>query len=192
MNTSLNSSSTSHLAARFARRPDTRQAPARPLETHHAELPPMAEPFNGSAGMAPHTRKMNAHTQVVPPKASRGSPRPVAGDPAHKQRRLSGMPAFAHPVLTGDRERLRTLRAAEMADWEVARPAISAITPECAEGRPARRPSLVAHYSPGMGSLLFFLLAACASLALFPGFRSTSELLTGWSQFAAFIRFLLL
>jgi len=96
----------------------------------------------------------------------------------------------SHPILKGDREFLRALRAAEMAAWESARPATQLPQPAQVE-REAHLTACWARRLPGAESLLFLVLAGCAAAALLQGLLGLSDLATGWSRFTDTVRFLL-
>jgi hypothetical protein len=86
------------------------------------------------------------------------------------------------PILAGDREILRKLRAAEMAGWEAARPRTTAEQLEVQqEGEKLWR--LPAKDALRGEALSFLILSLCAAVILFVCAGDLSELLNGWSQF---------
>ena len=95
-----------------------------------------------------------------------------------------------HPLLVGDRDMLRRLRAAEMAAWESVRPSTIATESSVSELR-ATRQHLVTPHPLQAESFLFFVLAICAGAALFNGLGDVSELLANWTQFTQGIGHLL-
>ena len=96
----------------------------------------------------------------------------------------------AHPVLVGDPEMLRKLRAAEMAGWESVRPKTTSEQTR-PEPMPEKLWRLGASQRPCAESLSFFLLAVCAGAASFAGLGDISELVNRWSLFVQGIRNLL-
>ena len=97
---------------------------------------------------------------------------------------------LAHPVLVGDRETLRKLRAAEMAAWESVRPKTTVEQ----TGPDPMRPKLwrlAANRSELGENLSFLVMAVCAGAASFAGFGDMSELINRWSLFVQAIRNLL-
>jgi hypothetical protein len=94
------------------------------------------------------------------------------------------------PVLVGDRQILRNLRAAEMAAWESERPQTTV-----ERQRSAPKSEKLWQLRPDRShlgeSLLFLLLATCAGAASFAGLGDISELVNRWSLFVQGIRNLL-
>ena len=95
---------------------------------------------------------------------------------------------LAHPLLVGNRELLRQLRAAEMAAWESVRPKT---TVEPSGPMPEKLWRLGANGSRWGEGLAFLVMAVCAGAASFAGLGDMSELVNRWSLFVRGIRNLL-
>ena len=94
-------------------------------------------------------------------------------------------------VLKGDREMLRAMRAAEMAVWDAAQPALT-FEPQ-AVPLPKRAPRLPAPDGGASAEAwLFLFLAAGAATAAWLGVGDISSLVTGWTKFVDGIRNLIL
>jgi hypothetical protein len=92
----------------------------------------------------------------------------------------------AHPVLVGDRDMLRKLRAAEMAAWEAVRP--NSLS-ERASAPPSAKPAPGRSARAGKFRLwLWLVLAACGTVAVSLDLQDLSLLLEGWSQLVWGIR----
>jgi hypothetical protein len=99
-----------------------------------------------------------------------------------KSLRIPATMVPAHPVLVGDREMLRKLRAAEMATWESMTPKATVDQAGPAQQRPTLWP-LDGGRARRAESFLFLLLAVCGVAALLAGLNDVSELLNRWSTF---------
>jgi hypothetical protein len=96
---------------------------------------------------------------------------------------------LAQPLLVGDRQTLRALRAAEMAAWESVKPSTRE-TPNREESKPITRFRVLPEHSRIEG-WFFVAVAGCATVAVVAGFSDLSKLLAGWSRFVEGIRLLI-
>jgi hypothetical protein len=127
--------------------------------------------------------KANYHTAMANPQtAVKFPPRAV---------RASMLSAPARPRLTGNREVLRALRAAEMALWETVPP--STVPQPQTNAHKSVRQLVRTHSKGGLDreTLLIFVLAASGLLGLLGVLHDIAGLLAGCSQWLASIRSLL-
>lgn len=104
--------------------------------------------------------------------------------PAARPQRVALRQPFAGPVLVGDRETLRRLRAAEMAAWEAVRPKTTAK----AEDVETKKPVPYAE-ERGRGisaeNLLFIALSVAGIGAGLISIQDITALLTQWAEFVS-------
>jgi hypothetical protein len=109
---------------------------------------------------------------------------------SNKSLRIPQTTVAAHPVLVGDRETLRKLRAAEMLAWESVNPK-TPLEQTGSEPKPQKLWRLASSRTRSGESLSFLVLAVCAGAASFVGLGDMSELVSRWSLFVQGIRNLL-
>jgi hypothetical protein len=170
---------------------------ARPIETASdagGKPGPFGMRFVGATRNAtPNHSTMKANLQSLRGKMPANSP-----SRAYVGLNPSGIPSAvalprptAQPILVGDRQTLRALRAAEMAAWEAASSAVRKAQGEASQPTNSPAPRLPAPLRTGSDAWGIFLLAGCAAAGLFVGIQDLSSLFAGWGQVLNGIRLLL-
>jgi len=108
---------------------------------------------------------------------------------------LVGLPRpTTRPILVGDRQTLRALRAAEMAAWEAGSSGV--LKERCQASQPTTLPATPAPRLPaplraGSEGWGIMILAVCAVAGLFVGMQDLNTLLDGWGRILDGIRLLI-
>jgi len=142
--------------------------------------------------------KSNYHiANPGPQSASPGRPVTGAGRPFGASPRTKLSPGAlripvavmpSRPLLVGDRDMLRKLRASEMAAWESFRPPTgTTANPEFKKKEASNEQSATAHQAQATGFVLL-LLASLGIVAVSLDRQDLPLLLAGWSQLVSGIR----
>ena len=170
---------------------------ARPIDTaSHAGGKP--GPFGMRFFGATRNATPNHPTTNANPQSLRGHRPANSPSRAYVGLNRAGIPSpvvlprpTSQPILVGDRQTLRALRAAEMAAWEAASSAVRKAQGQASQPTNSPAPRLPAPLRTGSDAWGIFLLAGCAAVGLFVGIQDLSRLFAGWGQVLDGIRLLL-